>query len=423
MILAIRAGNYLAYKNKVELSMRANMKIKRFELNTIPFGNINVLKAAAIYGPNNVGKTCLIRAINTIKSVLLRFVADIQVNWFSNNPTCTLGITFTDEDKIYSYDFSFSSVNPNEGTRGFIYEKFCEIIIDKYGNEKEQILFLKDIIKQKYKCPANKEVEELMHSIAMNNILIHTLNTEIYKILGKYKDILQRCATNIEVVDMFNIPIRKTLQLLKDDNNVNKSKVVELIKKADLEIDNYEYVKPTIKNVPIMQTNENSPHENVFQNLILSTDIYCLMSNHRGKKVPSLFFDSTGTKKVVALASYIIEALEQGKTLIVDELDSSLHFSLTREIVALFNNIANTKGQLIFTTQDISLLDCKKLFRKDQIWFTSKGKGKISLYSLDSYTAKDGIRAETDLIEQYKKGFLGAMPEPDLINVLIGDKI
>lgn len=39
-----------------------------------------------------------------------------------------------------------------------------------------------------------------------------------------------------------------------------------------------------------------------------------LISVHRGKPLPSIKFDSSGTKKIVALASYIVEALEKGKS-------------------------------------------------------------------------------------------------------------
>ena len=51
-----------------------------------------------------------------------------------------------------------------------------------------------------------------------------------------------------------------------------------------------------------------------------------LTSTYKGIKVPSMLFDSTGTKKIASLASYIIEGLEQDKILVIDELDSSIHF-------------------------------------------------------------------------------------------------
>ena len=123
---------------------------------------------------------------------------------------------------------------------------------------------------------------------------------------------------------------------------------------------------------------------------------------------------------MAALASYIIDALENNQILIVDELDNSLHFRLTRAIISLFNNDLNKKAQLICTVHDISLLDCQKLFRKEQIWFTHKDKENVYLYSLADFTSeKDKIRDTSDLIEKYKQGVFGALPEPDLLNSLL----
>ena len=130
-------------------------------------------------------------------------------------------------------------------------------------------------------------------------------------------------------------------------------------------------------------------------------------------------FDSTGTKKIAALASYIIEGLEKGRILIIDELDSSIHFKLTRAIVALFNNELNTNAQMIFTVHDINLMDCKRLFRKEQIWFVYKDSESVYVYSLADFTAQQGIRDTTDIIEKYRKGILGALPDPELINSLL----
>ena len=135
--------------------------------------------------------------------------------------------------------------------------------------------------------------------------------------------------------------------------------------------------------------------------------------------MPSILFDSTGTKKIAALASYVLEALEQGRILVVDELDNSLHFKLTREIIAMFNNEMNKKAQLIATVHDVSLLDCRTLFRKEQIWFSHKDREHAYLYSLAEFSAgDDGIRETTNLVEKYKKGLLGALPMPDLFNSL-----
>lgn len=421
MILSIRANNYLVYANEIELSLRANKKIRRMNANTMRLGKLSILKAVGIYGANNVGKTCLVRAIETIKHIILSEIADVSVNLFTNDPISCFGIDFTEGDRVFRYNFKFNSKASSELPLGFIYEEFAELKIDKYGNETWSEILIKDVKMRKYKFPSEKALEELMKSVSSNNILIYTINTEKFKKLAEIKKILVTCAENIEIVDLNNIPIWKTIDLLKDKSS-DKSKVVELIKDADVDVQDYYYQEPNVINRSIQPTND-VPQEIVLRAQNLATDMFCLMSNHRGKIVPSFIFDSTGTKKIVALASYVTEALEKGKTLVVDELDSSLHFKLTRAIVALFNNELNTEAQLIFTLHDISLLDCKTLFRKDQIWFASKDNDTAYLYSLDNFTAREGIRADSsDIAEQYRKGIFGAIPDPDLINILLKER-
>ena len=123
---------------------------------------------------------------------------------------------------------------------------------------------------------------------------------------------------------------------------------------------------------------------------------------------------------MAALASYVIDALEKERILVIDELDNSLHFRLTRAIIALFNNELNHGAQLIATVHDVSLLDCQTLFRKEQIWFTHKDRENAYLYSLAEFTAgKDGVRDTSDLIDKYKKGVFGALPKPDLFQSLL----
>ena len=166
----------------------------------------------------------------------------------------------------------------------------------------------------------------------------------------------------------------------------------------------------------------DKPEEEVLDVVENLMDQIRLVSTYKGVRVPSLLFDSTGTKKIAALASYVIEALEQGKILVIDELDSSIHFKLTRAIVAMFNNELNESAQMIFTVHDINLMDCKRMFRKEQIWFVHKDEEGVYVYSLADFTAEDGIRDTTDIIEKYKKGVLGALPDPELINSLLSIK-
>ena len=216
---------------------------------------------------------------------------------------------------------------------------------------------------------------------------------------------------------MNNIPIKKTIDIMKN-NSESKKEVVDFIKNADLNLDDFKYINDDELDI-LVETIDGKPAENALNIDESIIEPFKLVSVYNGVSIPSIFFDSTGTKKIASLASYIIEALKEGKILVIDELDSSLHFSLTKSIVALFNNILNENSQLIFTAHDISLMDCNKLMRKEQLWFMHKDKDQSYLYSLSEFKAKDGVRDTSDIIEKYKKGLFGAVPEPSLINSLI----
>ena len=132
---------------------------------------------------------------------------------------------------------------------------------------------------------------------------------------------------------------------------------------------------------------------------------------------------STGTQKIVAVASYIVDAILNKRILVVDELDSSLHYKITRAIISLFNNVINTEAQLLLTAHDLMLLDVKKLFRKDQIFFIMKDRDGVYAKSLADFTnANDNVRSDTNVLKRYIEGDLIDLPEPDFISALIGEE-
>lgn len=423
MILSVRVNNFLVYSNAVELSMKADMHIKKFSDSVFKANNFNILKSVCIYGANNSGKTCLVRAINSIRNVLLGFVTEMPYNLFTNSNTCELGISFYYRGHVFSYDFKYDLSFVNGYKKGFTFECLKELTIDRYGNSSEKELFTRDVENNVYRFAGDPELGKVLNMVSNDNILIYTINTAKYPVVERYKQILRGFSESLEILDMNNIPIEKTINVLKNDEPI-KAKTVELIKMADLDIEDYKYIKdnPTsFGNLPADGTTP-IPQEFILKAAVAVDDMLRLTSVHKGKAVQSLSFDSTGTKKIVALASFVVEALEKGKTLVIDELDSSLHFKLTRAIVSLFNNELNKNAQLIFTAHDVTLLDCKELFRKDQIWFAGKDIENVYLYSLDEFNSQeDKIRSTTNLFEKYNAGLLGVIPEPDLISVLISE--
>ena len=301
----------------------------------------------------------------------------------------------------------------------FLYEKFLEIQKDQYGNEKEILWLEKDTVNQRYSC-IDQDVLLMIPLLSSNNLLCYVIDASKFEHLEKMKKIIIEFAQKIDILNMNNIPMKKTIELMKNKGGLQR-KVVEFIKNADLYMDNFEHVD--MDQIKIDDRTENEkPDEEVLNMREKLMEQIRLVSTYKGVKVPSLIFDSTGTKKIAALASYIIEGLEKGRILIVDELDSSIHFKITRAIVEMFNNELNTNAQMIFTVHDINLMDCKRMFRKEQIWFVHKDQDGVYVYSLADFTAQQGVRDTTDIMGKYRKGALGALPDPELINSLLDIK-
>lgn len=409
MLIEIRAKNCYSFNEPINISMKADMRNRKLACNVHQEHNFSILKTAGIYGPNNVGKTCLVKCIKALKYILLNKKNLLLPNIFTDNPVCEMGVTFLSEGKKYSYNFKYDT-EKNEYT----YESFIEIIKDQYGNEKEEIWLMLDTQEKKFCCRNNELTIDMIRLVTKSNVLFHLIDSGNSQTIDKIKEILTGFADRIDIIDMNNIPIEHTITLMKNKNRLQE-KIVEFIKNADLYMDNFEYVEQE----KILFNGIRKPNEQVLDLPEKLMDQIRLVSTYKGKRVSSMLFDSTGTKKIAAMASYVIEALEQGRILVVDELDSSIHFRLTRAIVTMFNNELNTNAQMIFTVHDINLMDCRRLFRKEQIWFVHKDKERVYVYSLAEFTANDGVRDTSDIIEKYRKGAFAALPEPELIKSLL----
>jgi AAA15 family ATPase/GTPase len=418
MLISLSINNCLIYDTETEFSLQANLQSKRFAQNIVPAGKIHVVKSAIVIGPNNSGKTNLVKILATLKGIILNTQSKLEKNLFSSDSTCSLAVTFSANGLEYLYAIKY-----NTGSSEYVYERFAEVLRDKYGNRKEKVWLLRNCLENENESEDEK-LADMMELASKGNLLMHVLDTSRFPMLDRMKSLLIAFASSIDVIDMNNIPLNKTVEMMKTSSEQRK-KIADFVKNADLFLNDYKYLSEeefgTAFNFDMLQKqlDKNGVQEASIRFGDAFMDKLHLASVYKGVQVPSILFDSTGTKKIAALASYVLNALEQGRILVVDELDNSLHFKLTREIIAMFNNEMNQRAQLIATVHDVSLLDCRTLFRKEQIWFSHKDTEHAYLYSLGEFSAaEDGIRETTDLIEKYKKGLLGALPKPDLFNSL-----
>ena len=207
-----------------------------------------------------------------------------------------------------------------------------------------------------------------------------------------------------------------TLRKMEDEEF--KKEIVNLVKTADIGIENIDlqeddihfddvskvplpdFIKEEIlKNGGVKSISINTSHK-VFddKNNFITHETFELEKD-----------ESFGTKKFFKISAPVIDTLKNGKILLIDELDSSLHPILTKHLIKLFNDkkINKNNAQLIFTTHDTNLLK-PTIFKREQIWFTQKDKyGSTNLYSMLEIK---GVRASDDFEKHYIQGKYGAVP-------------
>lgn len=140
-----------------------------------------------------------------------------------------------------------------------------------------------------------------------------------------------------------------------------------------------------------------------------------LFFKHAGADADALIsFDdeSHGTRTWFSYLGPILDALDRGGVLVVDEIDSSLHPHVVRAFIRLFQDEeTNPHGaQLLCTTHDASLLGRhrgEELLRRDEVWFTEKDEhGATTLFPLTDFRPRSGLNWE----RRYLGGSVGAVP-------------
>ena len=140
-----------------------------------------------------------------------------------------------------------------------------------------------------------------------------------------------------------------------------KQLVLDMIKEMDLDIEDFRV--------------EEKDHEHIEIFTKHSVDGYSVEI--------TLSEESSGTRKLFGLLPFIAKSLTYGTTLLIDDLDAKLHPMLLQYVIRLFTDMSINKrgGQLIFTSHDLSTMN-NDVFRRDEIWFVAKGKGRTQAYIL-----------------------------------------
>lgn len=377
MVLEMRLSNMFSFRDEVTLDLQAakiqTKKARELEGNLFSVDGEQMLKSVALFGANASGKSNVIKAIracvNMVRSshnynVDTRFaISPFKFEDYANKPS-SFYIRFLLNGVEYEYSFSFMHDEiitetlyyyPN-GRKSLVFRRD-----ESRGTERKDIYEFKTVIKRPFDVADNTSKKTLYISRASQ------MDREIAQ-----KIFLFFC--NDIVLDYQVANIDSLDNLFKE----RKEQMLEVLRTADSDIIDFK-----------------------IQNNAITTF-------HRTN--PSVAFDfeteeSEGTKTLFRMMVRMIGIIHEGKMLLVDEIDNSLHTQLVEFVIGMFNH--SNHAQLIYTIHNTHLLNTD-FQRRDQVYFVNKREdGSSDLYSLFDF--KD-FRDTLDMEKAYLQGRFDAIP-------------
>lgn len=395
MLCQFTVKNYKSIRDEMTFDMQA-AAISEHEDKVIRDKNgEQFLPVSAIYGPNGGGKSNVLEALHTVVAKVLRplyATGDNEERVFLQKKLLIEPFAFSEEMKSEPTEFEVFFRTELAEYRYILHVKREIVVYEcldrvKLETGRRSALFERNaketILKGVFaKLKISDELSETLPLLSYLGI--------IYKKNEVVKDVLEWFEYGIDFLNYGN-PIEELRMAVSNSEDV-KQLMLNMIQEMGLDIVDFRVVK-----------DEND-----------RIDVYTKHMVEGYEAELNLFDESSGTKKLFGLMSFIADSLLSGATLVIDELDAKIHPVLLRHIIMVFNDMSinKKKAQLIFTSHDLSTMN-SEVFRRDEIWFVAKGNAQNSqLYSLVEFKNEKGesVRKDAKFDKQYLEGKYGADP-------------
>ncbi len=412
MLVEFRVKNFRSLRDEQVLSLVASKDKSLQDTHTLDTGikaASTLLRGAVIYGANASGKSNLIKAIQYMRGVVLESASVIQ-------PGQTFAVQpFRLDDESASQPIEFEVTFLLDGVRyqyGFAMtpQRIVSEHLLVYKAFKPQRWFERhfdvETGKDVYEFGAGlKGPKNVWEGATRPNALFLSMAVQLNS--EALRPVFDWFVKKLVIFnEQTQLSPQISIQMLKQADG--RKEICDFLSAADISIADIDVVTRKVPGQTVhfdlvagkteVQSEEMEEHQLRFHHV-----------TENGKAVFDLADESNGTRNLLFLTGPVLDILSKGLTLVIDELDTSLHTLLVRELVRLFHRPeANTGGaQLIFTTHDTSLLDAPDLLRRDQVWFVEKDCNQASaLVALSEFSPRKNEALERG----YLMGRYGGLP-------------
>lgn len=402
MLLEFAVENFRSIKDKQTLSLLADTSKEELPDNVLDVSEkLQVLKSAIIYGANASGKSNVMRAFHAFW-MLVSFSADhnpgdslkeyepFQFNPATKSAPTSFELTLLIDDTRYFYAVSILE-------KQILHEKLLF-----YPQGREARLFIRegqhfdfgDYLKGQKTVIAELTTEnQLFLSKAAKNNLKQLV--EVYIFLNQHLMPIPFMDSWIDSYYMNRIA-RELVSSKQDTRFFHNFKA--LLQSFDTGIVDFR-----------IEERDALSEKREFE-IYADHIVFDEQGRETGTVFQSFSEESAGTQKLFVLGGLILRALMNGRTIMIDEFERSLHPMISSYIIQLFHHPRiNVKGaQLILATHDTNLLSKDNQLRRDQIWIIEKDKtGASELFSLADIT---GVPSRAPFEKWYLSGRFGGVP-------------
>ncbi|MEZ4772704.1 MAG: ATP-binding protein [Bacteroidia bacterium] len=421
MIINFSVQNFGSIKDKQTLSFEADKSTHLEDAYIVKFGEHRILKLALIYGANASGKTTILNALSFLRDIVInperKKNNELDFSPFLFDPNTPkqnsiISIEFFQKNIKYFYEVEFfkkaivsealNFYSPNKAT---VFKRKTNL-----ENQFTEITFGSKISTDKI-FEKTLEANTLWNNTVLGGYLKTNIDLkelqEVVDWFGSYLSPMVYTGTELEGFITSKI----------DDNEISKSDVVTILKKADFNISDIviqkeeeeipdgliDFLKKQVK-VPSDKIKELQEKGN-----ITAINIEFEHTVNNTKYTLPLEFESQGTRRYYGFAGLLALLIKSSTAFQIDKLEASLHPDLYLHFLLSF--LLNAKNsQIIATTHNREILDNKDIFRNDAIWFTDKQEScSTELYSLADFDSSV-VRNTTNILNAYKSGKLSGTP-------------
>lgn len=417
MFLSFTVGNFRSFKESKTISMKA-ASIQEHKDFVRESNNAKLLPVAAVYGANSSGKSNLLSALKTMKTVLL---SSVKTNPTEKLKTDTFKLDEEYTQKPTLFDVVFST-NGTTYRYGFEYTEtsITGEWLYTVNNDREKNLFIRNSegIGVTKDFPEGKDKEEATAENRLFLSLVAQLN-------GKTSLAVMKWFEDLRIISgVYDSSFKDYSFKYLFADNPQSQLAQTFVNSMDLGFTSLRKDESKEKEYDLSNTNNKNILDRVFEKYMLNWPALKIQTGHKvllkdGSFTEAFFpndeMESEGTKKIINMSGPIVDSIINGGIIVVDEFDAKLHPLLTKKIIDTFNSPETNpyNAQLIFATHDTNLLS-NKIFRRDQIWFAEKNREDEStdIYPLSEIKEQNGDKIRNDRVyeKDYINGKYGAIP-------------